>query len=428
MKRIYLLAGERSGDVHGAGLIAALRELRPDLQLAGAGGPRMREAAGGCAGEFQDWVEQAGVTGLWEVLKRYRWFRQRFDEHLDRIDQWRPDLVVLIDYPGFNLRLARQLRRRHPDLILVYYIAPQVWAWKKGRVHGMARDLDRMICIFPFEQPLFEQAGLATVFSGHPLVDALRATGSMRAPDPPGTAAGAGSPAAGSAPAGAPAQGRQSDLVGLFPGSRSNEIERLGPVLVAAAVRLAAAKPGLRFAFSAASEPLAERLRGWLEREPSLRGHWRVEVGREAAHELMRRAGAGAVASGTATLEAAALGLPHVLVYRVNWFTYLLARLVVRIRHLGIVNVIAGRTVVTELIQHRCRGGEVAERIGRLLDDEGLRGRWLAEIGGVLDRLAGDPREPAYRTAARAVLGEPALFRAGAPGPGRTASTENRME
>lgn len=405
MKRVYLLAGERSGDVHGAGLIGALRELRPDLELAGAGGPRMGEAAGGHAAGFEDWVEQAGVTGLWEVLKRYRWFRRRFHDHLRRIDQWRPDLVVLIDYPGFNLRLARALRRRHPGLTLAYYIAPQVWAWKKGRVHGMARDLDRMICIFPFEQPLFEQAGLATVFSGHPLVDALRAAGSNPARFDAVVSGGPAEPAASAKPVdGGDAPARDPDLIGLFPGSRSNEVERLGPVLVAAAARLAMGDPRLQFAFSAASEPLAERLRDWLRQEPVLRDRWRVEVGREAAHDLMRGAVAGAVASGTATLEAAALGLPHVLVYRVNWLTYALARLVVRIRHLGIVNVIAGRTVVTELIQHRCHARGVADAIARLRDDPAERRRWLGDVGAVLDQLAGDPAEPAYRTAARALL------------------------
>lgn len=387
MKRIHVLAGEHSGDLHGAGLISALRERDPALLFAGAGGPRMRAAANGADDGLEDWVDQAGVTGLWEVLKRYGWFKRQFETQRQRIREWQPDTVVLVDYPGFNLRLAKVLRRDHPDMRLVYFIAPQVWAWKKGRIKTMARDLDLMICIFPFERPLFENAGLRTVFCGHPLVDTLW--------HKPGTA--------GDQPVG---HGRDLRLVAFFPGSRRNEVERLGPVLVATARRMAVADPGRVFAFSAASDSLAARLREWLMASAIPKDRWQVVVGREQAHRLMREAAVGAVASGTATLEAACLGLPHVLVYRVNWFTYLMARLVVDIRHLGIVNVIADETVVAELIQGRCNPAAIEQALGGLLLDPVAADDWGRRIDRVLLGLSGDPDRPAYATAAAAVLAQ----------------------
>jgi lipid-A-disaccharide synthase len=146
-KRLYFVAGEASGDEHGAALMRALLRLAPDCQYYGRGGPRMKAIAGD---GFSNWIDAAAVVGLWEVVRRYPYFRKQFDDALGEIATAQPDTVVLIDYPGFNLRLARTLRARAPGTKIIYYISPQVWAWNRGRITKMARYLDLMLCIFPF--------------------------------------------------------------------------------------------------------------------------------------------------------------------------------------------------------------------------------------------------------------------------------------
>ncbi len=204
---IYLVAGEASGDNHGASLMQALRRLRPALRLLGRGGPKMKAIAGE---RFIDWSDEAGVVGLWEVVKHYPYFREEFRKTVNEIAATRPDAIVLIDYPGFNLRLARTLHEARTLSGLggkiIYYISPQVWAWNRGRIPQMARWLDLMLCIFPFEAELYEQSGLRTIFVGHPMIDDLetKRIEALRAPH----------------------------LVGLFPGSRAREVRKLLPILI----------------------------------------------------------------------------------------------------------------------------------------------------------------------------------------------------
>src|SRR5438132_4089878 len=169
-KKIYFVAGEVSGDTHGSALMRALRDLDPDFSFVGRGGPQMKAIA---RSQFHDWIDEAAVVGLWEVVKNYRYFRKKFREALDEIEKEKSDAVVLIDYPGFNLRLARALRRQSPSRKIIYYISPQVWAWNRGRIKQMARWLDLMLCIFPFEAELYNKSGLRTVFVGHPMIERL---------------------------------------------------------------------------------------------------------------------------------------------------------------------------------------------------------------------------------------------------------------
>jgi lipid-A-disaccharide synthase len=358
--QLYFVAGEVSGDAHGAAVLAVLRARRPGWGFHGRGGPRMREIAG--AG-VEDWCDQAAVVGLWEVLKRYGYFRAQFARVLAEIGRLRPAGVVLIDYPGFNLRLAAALRRRKLPLKIIYYISPQVWAWNRGRIPRMAKLLDLMICIFPFEPALYEPAGLKSVFAGHPLVAALQTA--------------------------EPAQTeREMELVGLFPGSRLREVRKIFPVMLAAARAMRRRRPELRFASAAPSARLAgelSRLRaaaGWTEAE--------LPIGTGNARALMRRAGAGMVASGTATVEAASLGLPMAIVYRVAWLTYWVGRAVVRVPFLGMVNLLAGREIVREFLQAAARPAAIAAELLRLLEPAGeARERQLAELREVVERLGG---------------------------------------
>jgi len=342
MKRVFLVAGEVSGDTHGAALMRSLEGLDGKLTFAGLGGPEMRKVSL----DVENWLDGAAVLGLWEVLKNYPWFRKKMNETVHRIALSKPDVVILIDYPGFNLELAKRLRKLEFPVKLIYYISPQVWAWKRGRIKTMATLLDRMICIFPFEKALYENSGLATDFAGHPLVDTMK----ERRENPPE---------------------RDPDLVALLPGSREREIEALFPAMVEAAVNLKQERPHLQFAASAATESLAKRLRQ-IANEGRLHPNC-LTIGTGDVHDVMQMAGVGVVASGTATLEAACLGLPYCLVYKVAWPTYVAGKVVVRIDYLGIVNVIAEREVVKELLQGKANGDSIAGELRRLLDNESVR-------------------------------------------------------
>ncbi|HRQ91061.1 MAG TPA: lipid-A-disaccharide synthase, partial [Bacteroidia bacterium] len=328
--------GEISGDTHGSALLRSLPEFG-EWTFAGLGGPEMHALAPA----IEDWLDEAAVLGLWEVLKKYGYFRRKMEETVVRILGADPDGVVLIDYPGFNLRLAKRLRAGGYRGRLIYYISPQVWAWKKGRIRTMAELLDLMVCIFPFEKELYEASGLRTEFAGHPLVDSL-------------------------APVKARGIERETDLVALLPGSREREIAALFPPMLEAAAILLRQRPGLRFATTGATPALTGRL-AEMVREAGLEAS--VAVGDQTSHEIMCRATVGAVASGTATLEATCLGLPYALVYKVAWLTAAVARRVMSVRYLGIVNVMADREVVRELLQDAATGPSIAEEIGRLLDD-----------------------------------------------------------
>jgi lipid-A-disaccharide synthase len=356
-KALYVIAGELSGDAHGAGMLRALLSMHPDLKIQGAGGPHMREVAGD---GIRDWVEEAAVMGIWEVLKRYGWFKQRFDEMLAEVRAQKPDLLVLIDYPGFNLRFAEAVRRDLPQTKIIYYISPQVWAWNKGRLPKMARLLDEMLCLFPFEQPIFEGAGLKTTFVGHPLVDELE---EERIGEP-----------------------REENLVALLPGSREREVSRLFPMMLEAARRLHSKRPETRFEACGASPKLAARMRE-LTAAAKLDEFVRIRDG--GAHELMQRAACGVVASGTATLEAAYFGLPYCLVYKVAWPTYIAARMLVKIEHIGLINILAGGRVVEEFIQSEADPLRVEQSLARFLSDDDFREETRRKLLSTAAKLGG---------------------------------------
>jgi lipid-A-disaccharide synthase len=165
---IYFVAGEVSADNHGAALMRSLHQCCPGLKLIGRGGPQMEQLA---SRQFKNWIGDAAVLGLWEVLRKYGYFRKQFRQTVTEILDIKPDAVVLIDYPGFNLRLARAVRKRSPRQKIIYYISPQVWAWNRGRIKSMARTVDLVLCIFPFEADLYNQSGLRAVFVGHPMME-----------------------------------------------------------------------------------------------------------------------------------------------------------------------------------------------------------------------------------------------------------------
>lgn len=351
---LYIIAGEKSGDIHGTLLLKNLLRLMPGLKVQGLGGRGMHEL---CPA-VEDWADEAAVIGFVEVAKKFGWFRKRFLSILDRIRQDRPDCLILIDYPGFNLRLAEKVRRECPHTKIVYFISPQVWAWHRGRIPKMVRTLDLMMCIFPFEAPLFREAGLQAEFVGHPLVDEIA---SLHKDDV-----------------------REPSLVGLFPGSRNREIDRHFPVFVEVVRRLSQTRPELKFETAASNETLAERMKDMARKAGVSPEVFHITVGRY--HELMDRAAVGVVASGTATMEAALHRLPYMLVYKVPLLTYWMARMLVKIRFIGMVNILAEKAVVKELIQFDLTPDKVIGEIERLLVPEN-RDALLAEMKQAADKL-----------------------------------------
>ncbi len=352
---LYLIAGEASGDARGAELMRALIARNPAVKFFGAGGREMREIAGG---DFFDWADEA-VVGLWDVLKKYGYFKAQFDRLLADIARVQPAALVLIDYPGFNLRFAKQVRATLPAIKIIYYISPQVWAWNRGRIPKMARFLDLMLCIFPFEKPLYEASGLRTIFVGHPMLDSLAAKKTGVARDP--------------------------ELVGLFPGSREKEVRKLFPVMVAAALKLREARKTVHFEASAASHVLADLMLVELARHGCDESFCAVKV--REAHTLMQRAAAGMVCSGTATLESAYFGLPLVVLYKVVWLTYAVGKRLVQVPYLGMPNVLAGREIAPEFIQDACEPGAIAAQMLCLIEDPNARATQQRELAAVIAGL-----------------------------------------
>jgi lipid-A-disaccharide synthase len=338
---LYVVAGEASGDARGAELLAALRIQLPDLEVRGAGGPKME---GLVTGPFLEWTGEA-VVGLWDVLKKYGYFRTQMDRMLHEIEVTQPDVLLLIDYPGFNLRLASAAKKRLPKLKTIFYISPQVWAWNRGRIPKMARYLDLMLCIFPFEKALYEASGLKTEFVGHPMLDSLA---SLKTNTP-----------------------RSENLVGLFPGSRDREVKRLFPVMLEAARLLSARVPGLRFEAPAANT----RVAAWML-EHMKNSHFDpafCRIGLDRFYPLAQEATVGMVCSGTATLEAAYFGLPMLISYKVAALTWFAGKLLVRIPFLGMPNVLAGKQIVPEFLQRAATPHNLANTLQKLLEKPELR-------------------------------------------------------
>jgi lipid-A-disaccharide synthase len=373
VKTIYFVAGEASADNHGAALMRALRNVDVDFRFIGRGGPQMKTVAGE---NFQNWIDKSGVLGLWEVIKHYGYFRKQFHQTLREIETSKPNAVVLIDYPGFNLRLARSLRKQSPAQKIIYYISPQVWAWNRGRIKKMARWLDLMLCIFPFEAELYNQSGLRTIFVGHPMIERLRAGKIDIQRDP--------------------------NLIGLFPGSRGREVRKIFPILIETARELRRSKQNLRFEVAAASDELAQEMVKMLDSQD--RHLFGIKAGQTA--EIMQRVYVGIVASGSATLEAAYFRMPFALIYKVAWPTYFAGRLLVKVKYLGMPNVLADKQIVPEFIQHRARPHDLAKTVLHLLDDPVAR----EEMISAFDKIAAQLGESgASERAAKAIVAEIAI-------------------
>ncbi len=368
-RELLVVAGEASGDLHGARLISELRQRVPGLATFGLGGDEMR-AAGLVSVAHSSEVAVVGITEVLRVLPR---IREVFAGLLREVDRRRPALAVLIDFPDFNLRLARRLKQR--GLPVVYYISPQVWAWRRGRVKTIARLVDRMLVLFPFEVDFYRGYGVEVVHVGHPLVDEVPSL-------PQAWDCGGGEDG--------------PFRVALLPGSRVSEVEALLPALLAAAGRLAAELPVEVRIIRAPTVP-----RELLDEAVELSG-LTVEIVESDRFAAVAGSHVALCASGTATLEVGLLGTPMVMVYRLAGWTYALARLLVRLPNVALVNLVLGRRVVPELIQGEANPERIAAEAARLLTDAGARDAMrtaLAEVrgrlgaGGASGRAAGEVAE-----------------------------------
>jgi lipid-A-disaccharide synthase len=368
---VFVVAGEASGDLHGATLARALRALEPSLRLQGMGG-RCMEAAGV---ELVHGIASTSVVGGTEALGRLPALIGMFRELGQRLRHARPGVLVLIDFPEFNLRLAR--RARALGIPVVYFVAPQVWAWRRGRLGQMARDVSRVLAVFPFEVGLYQDAGVPVEFVGHPILDVLPAWNRDAARE-------------GLAQAG-------EVLVGLLPGSRAAEVRRHLPVLLEAGARLRAEDDRVRFALPLAMTVERRSIDGTLGQS-----RLGVRVLPGEAHRVMAGADLLLLASGTATLEAACYGTPMVVIYRLSALSYGLARLLVHgVSHVSLPNILAGRRIVPELLQAEATPARLARAAASLLRDEALRAEQRAALGLVRARLG---TSGAGERAAQAVL------------------------
>ncbi len=370
MALIYLLAGEHSGDVLGARLIAALRKRVPDVAFAGIGGPRM--AAAGFSSLFP--MRDLAVMGLVEVLPRLWHLRRRMDETVADIKARRPAIVVTIDSPGFALRLLRRLAPL--GVKRVHYVAPQVWAWRERRVRDFPGLWDRLLCLLPFEPAYFARFGLDARFVGHPVLESGADHGD-----------GARFRASHGIAPGAP-------VVILMPGSRPSEAGRLLPIYGATLARLAARFPDLVPVVPAAGA-VAEMV-GRAASDWPLRPHVVSDIAEK--HDAFAAAAAALTKSGTSTLELALASVPMAVTYRVNALTAMIARRLIRVPHVAMVNLLAGREVVPELLQENCTPERLAATLVRLIEDNETKAAQRAAFRAVMTSLkppAGLPSDAA---------------------------------
>lgn len=369
--RLLVSSGEASGELYGAKLIEALRCRVPGLEAYGVGGEQMRAA--GCDTVVD--ARELAVVGMVEILSHLPQVYRAFRRLVREMDRRRPDAAVVIDSPAFNFKVAAQLHRR--GVPVVYYVSPQLWAWRESRIRFIRRYVRKVLVIFPFEEAWYRERGVDAEYVGHPLVDL-----------PP------------------PAISRQEfaaryhvdpekHWIALLPGSRRKEVSMNLPRLLEAAERLGTQHEYLL--------PVASTLeRRWLELMVRI-GEAKVTLVDEARPAL-RHSRAAAVASGTATVEAALMGTPFVAVYRVSRTTYALGRPLVRVPHFAMVNLIAGREVVPELIQRGFTGEAVARGVEELLHEGHARERMLAGLAEVRARLQAGSSAPAAERAADGVL------------------------
>lgn len=380
---VYVSAGERSGDQHAASMVGELLRAAPGTRVTAMGGEALAATGAGMVQRS----EPIAVMGLVEVLRHLGDIRRAMSASLQHVLQARPDVVVLVDYPGFHLRLARAIKKRNPSQRILYYICPKFWAWKPGRVKELSRWVDEVLCIFPFEPKLLAEYGVPARFVGNPLLDQLDLSED------------------GSALRGSLAIPAEAPLVGIFPGSRAGELRRMVPLLVQTVERVGRVVPEARFVFGL---PPGEEARGIFE--DAAGGAGGLDIVRGRSHELLAASTIALAKSGTVVLEAALFGCPVVALYRMNPLTAWIASQLLRVDHFTLPNILLAdfpppdadpKVVVPELLQGQASVAQLVERTGELLQDAERRASIRDALRSLRSRLGGPG---ASRIAAEAVL------------------------
>lgn len=340
-KKILIVAGEASGDLHAAGLIKELTKVDSEIEIFGIGGSKMEKSGV----ELIYDLNRFSLMGFSEVLKRINFFRRMMKTLVSCAEQRSPDLAILVDYPGFNLRIAEKLRKR--NIPILYYISPQIWAWGGGRLKKIKRVVDRILVLFPFEEKIYQDAGVDVEFIGHPLLDLVRPTLTREEYRRRMNL------------------GKNDILLGLLPGSRPQELEQILPTMLQTSVLLEKSLKNLRVAVSLASTVNQDLLQSIVNR---LKLEARVE--KDLTYDLMHWADLLLVTSGTATLESAIAGTPLLILYKTSFLNWVLARSLIRISHIGLVNVVAGRKIVPEFIQYQAKPELIAAEAIDILNDK----------------------------------------------------------
>jgi len=358
MSKIMISVGEASGDLHGASVAHALRAIQPDIKLFGMGGQGMRAAGVDIVYDIAD----LGVIGIVEIIKNLPKLFKIRDGLAQLMDKECPDVLVIIDYHGFNIRLAKIAKSK--GIPVISYICPKVWAWGRGRAKEVAETVEKVAAIFPFEVDVYREAGANVTFVGHPLLDIVKTTMS-KAEAHAYFGASAGQP-----------------LVMLLPGSRKQEIVNLLPVMLEAAVKIREKVPNCQFFLPVASTISREMLHHIINQY-----NITVVLTENYTYDLMNIADMAIATSGTVTLEASILKLPTVIIYKVATLTYLIAKIVVKIPYISLPNIIAGRKIVPELVQDAASGENIAKEAVDILTDSKVRTQMLLDLDEMCQKL-----------------------------------------
>ena len=364
-----IIAGEASGDMHAAKLVTAAKRKNPDIHFYGVGADKMRSAGVEILADSKD----MGVIGLVEIWAQRKVIFAALNQMRDLLETRRPDLLLLVDYPEFNLRLAKKAKKL--GIKVLFYISPQIWAWRQYRVKKIRRLVDMMAVIFPFEVDFYTKHDVPVSFVGHPLTDEVSVSSDVKTLrdefklNP------------------------SSKVVGLFPGSRKSEVTRLFPIILQSAASLAEQQPDIQFI-----TPIASTLdRSLLDEYLSEYKDLNIKVIENRTHDVISACDAIVTVSGTVTLEIALIGTPMVIINKVNWLTYAIVSRLLTIEHIGLCNIVAGKSIATELIQKDATPEKISTELLKIIQDENYAEKIRSDLatiepmlgeGGGIDKIA----------------------------------------
>jgi len=357
-KKILVVAGEASGDLHGAGLLKELKKINPDLDFFGMGGDKMRKEGL----KLLYHINQVSFMGLFEILSHLSFLRRVFKNMIEQIDSNKPDLAILIDYSGFNLRLAKKLKQK--NIPMVYYISPQVWAWRKNRVHKIKKYVNKMIVFFPFEVDFYKNKGVKVELVGHPLVNlakpVLQKEEFLKKIQVE----------------------RNQTIIGLLPGSREQEIKKIFPVMLEACQILKNKLKNIKVAIGLAPTINKKLVLSRLNQNSD------TQILENLTYDVMKYSDLLLVTSGTATVESALMETPMLVIYKTNFLTYFLAKLLVKVPYISMVNLIAQKQIVPEFIQSQASPHLIAREMERILQDKVKYQQTKQELSQIKSKLS----------------------------------------